>query len=49
MATEAGIAFGPFCIYCSPGLLGAGVVLVDHQNLHPQGSPFEEILLGSQI
>ena len=49
MATEVGVAFGPSCIYCSPGLSGASVALVGTWNLHPLGSPFEKSLLGSQI
>ena len=49
MATEVGLAFGPSCIYCSPGLLWAVVALVDSQNLHPWGSSFEKSHLGGQI
>ena len=49
MAPKAEVAFGPFYVYCSPSLSGASVAMVDIQNLHPQGCPFEEGLLGSQI
>ena len=35
--TEMVVAFGPSDIYCSLGPSGAGMVMVDGQNQHPQG------------
>ena len=39
MGTEVTQAFGPFNIYCSLGLLGANMVMVDGQSQHPRGYP----------
>ena len=37
MGTKVMEAFGPSDIYCSLSPLGANVVMVDGQSLHPQG------------
>ena len=48
MATEAAEAFGPSNVNCCLSSLGAGVVMVDNWNQHPQGYPLWGNLLDDE-
>ena len=49
MGTKVMEAFGPSDIYCSLGLSGANMVMVDSQSHHPQRYPLWGDLSNSQI